>query len=869
MFADRLESARQALAAGNHDQAVLIVGGALVEARLRAGRGDHDALAWAMVLTGELDDLTEDVLPPAERTGPWEALRLLAKRAGARPAELGAALRLAALHVRADRADAAARDAELVLDLLPHNGCVRGDGFEVAGPRPDAVHDVLAAVADLLHHRHGKLVETEALAHRMAEAFPDAPTAWHLLGHAAARQEHHEEAARAFTRLTELAPGPGALMDLGRALHALGRVDEALAVVGDAIARRPDDLHYRYARARLLIAAGRPDAALADLDAVVEHAGAARDLADHARITRLHVLLDAGRAAEARTAALAVAATADPPAAGAAHAVLGEIAFAEGDFTAAAHHFGAQLDRHASASARLARAAAFEAAGRLDDAIADLDALATRDGDAEAAVRALTRLADRHPGHAAVRAALGHALPAARRPGTADPVPDTPGPDAHFQAAYAEAVAMALAEDHHTAALELVERFRASRRVAGGEPVSTLSGAEIHALLAEDGHCVLAEFFVAEDRTLLFVMTPDDPVPEVYAWDLAAADLADLVGRFFDGPVRAMDDVGFAEAFGALVEPIAEHCAPGDVVLLVPHGPLHRVPLHALMSARNPVCHVPSASSLRCRRQAPDRRWRSAVVFGDPHDDHTHARYEAGLVAALFGARPAVGAAASREGLLAAVAGPGPDLVHLACRGRFADGRELGADDLDRLGPVANLVTLSATRAGDESTGLVRAVLHAGVPSLVMSLWVVDHLSTALLMTDFYARVRGGADLAVALRDAQSALAATTARGVVAYCEARLAHADDPVAVAGLLLDRAGAEAGAGDVAAALVTCGEVGPVLAGARGDPARRLRSRAARLRAALVVKAESVPPVDYAARPFAHPYHWAAFVLVGDWR
>ncbi|MFI9815904.1 CHAT domain-containing protein [Saccharothrix variisporea] len=442
--------------------------------------------------------------------------------------------------------------------------------------------------------------------------------------------------------------------------------------------------------------------------------------------------------------------------------------------------------------------------------------------------------------------------------------------------------------DAEQAAVDRLARLLALERVRSRESVAgrTLTGPEIHALLAEDRRCVLAEYFVAADQTLLFVLTPDDPEPQVYGWEIGAEALAEEVAGFFGGAVRTMDVDDFDAFFGALLAPVLDHSEPGDVVLLVPHGPLHYVPLHAPLVERNPVCRAPSASLLRYRRRAATRQWRTALVFGDSRGDLVHSRQEAALVASLFDAEPALGEAASRARLDQAVGGAlGPDLVHLACHGRFDDDRavdsavlladgELTVQDLFQLRLSANLVTLSAcesgvnaTRPGDELIGLTRAVLYAGAPSLVVSLWAVDDLSTALLMGEFYRRVRAGADLADALREAQLALAATTARDVVAHCDRRLAEETDPQAAAALLLDRAGAQTVAGDLAAAGESCRAV--LAADVRGEAGARLKARATRTGNLVALKAEVGAEVDYGARPFAHPYHWAAFALVGDWR
>ncbi|TDV40985.1 CHAT domain-containing protein [Actinophytocola oryzae] len=417
---------------------------------------------------------------------------------------------------------------------------------------------------------------------------------------------------------------------------------------------------------------------------------------------------------------------------------------------------------------------------------------------------------------------------------------------------------------------------------------ATLSTVEIYAQL--DERAVLAEYFVGVDETVLFLMTPADPIPVVHGIPHGARDIAEFVDRHL-GTARAMDRDAFEDDFHPFVAPITDRCARGDTVVLVPHGLLHHVPLHSLLLDRNPVCHLPSASLLRYRRKdTEDRGWRTAVVFGDSRGDLVHARSEAEAIAGVFGAEAALGDDASRARLADGLAAR-PDVVHLACHGRF-DGRrptdsavllapadtrpdaELSAADVFGLDLRVNLVTLSAcesgvsaNRPGDELIGLTRAALHAGAPALVVSLWEVDDLSTELLMTAFYRQLRDGVAPAEALRQAQLGLADTTAGDVVAHCDAALERSPDAVTTAAVLLARAGAQAVAGDVTEAIATCRQI--ALDRARGVVADRLRARVERLLILLSLKEEVETVVDYEARPYAHPHHWAAFVLVGDWR
>ena len=58
---------------------------------------------------------------------------------------------------------------------------------------------------------------------------------------------------------------------------------------------------------------------------------------------------------------------------------------------------------------------------------------------------------------------------------------------------------------------------------------------------------------------------------------------------------------------------------------------------------------------------------------------------------------------------------------------------------------------------GDEIVGLNRALLYAGTPTVIASLWSVDDRSTALLMQKFYTYLKDeGMGKAEALQKAQS-----------------------------------------------------------------------------------------------------------------
>jgi len=227
-------------------------------------------------------------------------------------------------------------------------------------------------------------------------------------------------------------------------------------------------------------------------------------------------------------------------------------------------------------------------------------------------------------------------------------------------------------------------------------------------------------------------------------------------------------------------------------LILVPHGVLHYVPFAALRSGKTnrylledyTLAYSPSASALRFLREKESPVDGGALVIGDPATQSANrerlsgAEREAFAIARLFGTTPRVGAEAA-EGLLYDLGGK-YDLVHIGAHGDY-DGklplysRIALAKDAEHDGNLevheilsgvdltgVNLVVLSACgtargarSGGDEIVGLTRAVLYAGAPGVISTLWDIDDQAAADLMEDFYTQLHEGASPADALRTAQ------------------------------------------------------------------------------------------------------------------
>jgi CHAT domain-containing protein len=257
-----------------------------------------------------------------------------------------------------------------------------------------------------------------------------------------------------------------------------------------------------------------------------------------------------------------------------------------------------------------------------------------------------------------------------------------------------------------------------------------------------------------------------DAAPKLHAMDLDAAQLrARLLAPF----ERAMLDEHAAPAdhrwmdFGeALFAPFAAQLQGLDALVLVPHGPLHGLPLHALNVVGQPlirhvaVSYAPSLAVLGSLMARP----RPAALPGSPFigshaddlRDQTEFEAEAQAVAQLHRAAPRrqVGRAQFLRGIQAA------PLVHLACHGAYDAADPLQSRLLLADGPLTaaellpvplrcELATLSACDTGrqsapqgDELLGLARALLQAGAASVLVALWRVYSDSTLRWMTLFH-----------------------------------------------------------------------------------------------------------------------------------
>jgi CHAT domain-containing protein len=325
--------------------------------------------------------------------------------------------------------------------------------------------------------------------------------------------------------------------------------------------------------------------------------------------------------------------------------------------------------------------------------------------------------------------------------------------------------------------------------------IAPLTRAEISAAL-EPG-AILISYFAAEGELLAFVLRAGSAetlcvklgaLGVVHGLQTRLARQFEHVAQDPEFAARRMTQLErgarevLRQLFDLLVQPIelALGRLPAETpVLIVPHGPLHQTPFHALHDGdaywceRAGVSTAPSATALAlCQGQLRAPQPGGAFVLGVADARVPEVVDEARAVAAqLPDAVLRLNDDATRARVLTEANGCAT--LHLACHGLFRSDNPmfsalklgdgwLTADEIATLNLQGAQVVLSACesgrsgeQAGDELLGLSYAFLGAGARTLLASQWLVHDASTAAFMSVYYAGLNAGHTPVEALRAAQ------------------------------------------------------------------------------------------------------------------
>jgi CHAT domain-containing protein len=335
---------------------------------------------------------------------------------------------------------------------------------------------------------------------------------------------------------------------------------------------------------------------------------------------------------------------------------------------------------------------------------------------------------------------------------------------------------------------ELPARDRESTTL---EAPADLSAAKLQSALPPGA--TLLEYFSAGDRLIAAIITREEirilPVTvlarvthilQLLRFQLSKFRMGSEYVRRFEDPLLRATQSHLESLYDELIAPLRQYCH-GDRLVIVPHGPLHFLPFHALRNGEEYLCdsfrisYAPSASVFFACQEKPAGANTSSLVFGIADERAPQILQEAESVAALL---PQSSLRIGRDATssLLREQGPHTGLLHIATHGvyrqdnpmfsgiRLGDGY-LNLFDLYQMRLNANLVTLSGcatgmnfVAAGDELLGLQRGLFYAGASTLLLSLWDVHDQSTSQLMQFFYNEYLRTGDTSGALQRAMQRL---------------------------------------------------------------------------------------------------------------
>lgn len=253
--------------------------------------------------------------------------------------------------------------------------------------------------------------------------------------------------------------------------------------------------------------------------------------------------------------------------------------------------------------------------------------------------------------------------------------------------------------------------------------------------------------------------------------------------------------------YNLLVAPVSELLtSPSEHLTIVPYGPLHKLPFHALHDGTSylienfQINYLPASSILMHLEPQGNEHYarstgrrasstRPPLIMGYSENMQLQRVHdEAKIVASLLNGECFLEHEATITRLIERAYGS--PVIHLATHGqsrldapnfsyvRLADGQLNAIDAFSMDLNACELVTLSGCETGlalsgggDEQLGLGRSFLAAGAASLVISLWPVEDDATNQLMRLFYLNLLKGESKVQALRAAQCQLLQSTSSG--------------------------------------------------------------------------------------------------------
>ena len=286
-------------------------------------------------------------------------------------------------------------------------------------------------------------------------------------------------------------------------------------------------------------------------------------------------------------------------------------------------------------------------------------------------------------------------------------------------------------QSQHRAILEKIEKLNSE--LASLVSINPLKASEIQTLL--DGKTALIEYFVGMESGFIFLVTQEKVLavplgtdPDKLFQKIREFRIRAVEGITLDGLGMKTYKKSLSELYEMVIQPIGTEISGKKHLVIVPHGMLHYLPFQALLSKEGryliesfSISYLPSATVLKYARGINKGNRVDLFAVGNPITDLPPlpaAEQEAQEVSALFKKRLLLtGKQATKTSMKSQ--SPKYDLLHLSTHGemielnplksnlRFTpsekDDGKLTVSEIFDMEIKANLVTLSACE-----TGLVR-----------------------------------------------------------------------------------------------------------------------------------------------------------------
>ncbi len=302
-----------------------------------------------------------------------------------------------------------------------------------------------------------------------------------------------------------------------------------------------------------------------------------------------------------------------------------------------------------------------------------------------------------------------------------------------------------------------------------------------------DNDTTLVEYYVTDQMTLSWIITKNSF--HAVKLEISQEDIVKAINSF----KKTKNAEILQKLSSKLTAPLAPYLKT-KTIGFIPHDVINNIPFAALTDGNKYLIDeynlfiLPSSSTLQFVKEKRKPAKDSILALGNPtvdgQPDLSSAQNEAPAIARLFGTNAFMRKAAKESVVwdkansmeilhLAAHSEYNPNnplfsLVYLAKDDKAEDSKGDGRLEAHEvfgldLTSTTNLVVLSGCETqlsqvmpGSELTGLSRAFILAGSPSVVASLWkVTDNEATELLMTTFYKYLKEGKSKVEALRMAQ------------------------------------------------------------------------------------------------------------------